>query len=151
MIIAIGSDHAAYEQKQSLAAHLRALGHQVADLGTDSPQPCDYPPIAAAVGGAVARGEAALGVLLCGTGVGMSIAANKVPGVRAALCVVDQQAHDTRPHNDSNVLVLAGRVNDLETNRRLLDLWLSAGFSGEERHARRVEQIRRIEREYLKA
>jgi ribose 5-phosphate isomerase B len=151
MNIAIGSDHAGYDQKREMVSHLRGKGYEVTDLGAHGPQPCDYPPIARAVSESVVGGRAHLGVLLCGTGIGMSIAANKVPGIRAALCVTDQQAHDTRPHNDSNVLVLAARVNPLETNLRLMDIWLSAGFTGEERHARRVAQIVRIEQDYRKA
>jgi len=151
MNIAIGSDHAGFAQKQGIVSHLKEAGHSVQDHGTHEEQPCDYPPIARSVAESVVGGKADLGILLCGTGIGMSIAANKVPGVRAALCVMEQQAHDTRPHNDSNVLVLAGRLNSLETNLRLLDIWLSAGFSGEERHARRVAQIIRIERDHLKS
>lgn len=150
MRIAIGSDHAGFEQKQGIADRLRELGHVVEDLGTDRPEMCDYPPIALAVSEAVAKRSCEAGILLCGTGVGMSIAANKVPGVRAALCTHEKQAHDTRQHNDSNVLVLASRIVSLDVNRRLAETWLGTSFTNIERHARRVGQIGEIEKKYLK-
>jgi ribose 5-phosphate isomerase B len=150
MNIAIGSDHAGYETKQRLAVLLGQKGHAVHDLGTHSPDACDYPPIALAVAEAVAGRKADGGILICGTGVGMSIAANKVPGVRASLCITEMMAHDTRSHNASNVLVLAARVNPVETNLKLAEIWMNAGPSSVERHQRRVKQIAEIEKKFMK-
>lgn len=143
MIIALGSDHAAFRMKAYLARALVARGYQVADLGTHSEQSCDYPDYAAAVGAAVARGEAALGVLVCGTGIGMSIAANKVPGVRAALVHDPVTARLARQHNDANVLCLGARLMAPEYAEELLFTWLDAAF--EPRHLRRLDKIASLE------
>jgi ribose 5-phosphate isomerase B len=146
MKIAIGSDHAAFELKGLILDRLKSLGHQVEDLGTHTSASCDYPPIAEAVAKRVSEGKAERGVLMCGTGIGMSIAANKVPGVRAALVYSEKVAAGTRDHNDSNVLVLAGREFSNEENLRMLDVWMKTPFSNEDRHVRRLKQISEIER-----
>jgi len=146
MNIAIGSDHAAFGLKGLVLERLKGQGHQVEDCGTDSAASCDYPPIAEAVAKRVAEGKAERGVLMCGTGIGMSIAANKVPGVRAALVYSERVAAGTRDHNDSNVLVLAGREFSNDENLRMLDIWMKTPYSNEERHQRRLKQIQEIER-----
>ena len=146
MNIAIGADHAAFELKGLVLERLKSQGYQVADLGTHSSASCDYPPIAEAVAKEVSEGKAERGVLMCGTGIGMSIAANKVPGVRAALVYNESVAAGTRDHNDSNVLVLAGREFSNEENLRMLDIWMQTPFSNAERHQRRIRQITDIER-----
>jgi ribose 5-phosphate isomerase B len=146
MNIAVGSDHAAFGLKQKVVERLRAMGHQVEDLGTNSTAACDYPPIARDVAERVAGGKAERGVLMCGTGIGMSIAANKVPGVRAALVYSEKVAAGTRDHNDSNVLVLAGREFEDEANLRMMEVWMGTPYSGEERHRRRLKQIEDIEK-----
>jgi ribose 5-phosphate isomerase B len=150
MKIAIASDHAGFEAKQALVQHLKAKGHQVEDLGPGDAQPSDYPLFAEKVGKAVVDGRAEKGIVVCGNGIGMSIAANKVPGVRAALVFSEAMAKQTRDHNDSNVLSLAGRELPLETNLRIAEAWLSTPFSRVERHARRVGEIADIEKKYLK-
>lgn len=138
--IAIGSDHGGFEQKESLRAWLVARGHVVEDCGCDSADSVDYPDYAAAVAHAVADGRADFGVLVCGTGIGMAIAANKVPGVRAANAVSAEFARLSREHNDANVLTLSGRFVDAADNEAILDAFLSTPFAGG-RHARRVEKI----------
>ena len=140
MRIAIGSDHAGFALKQVVASHLNDLGFDVVDLGTPVAERCDYPDFAAAVGREVASGAAALGVLVCGTGVGMSMAANKVPGVRAAVVSDTFSAHATRQHNDCNVLCLGERVVGTGLACDLIDAWLGARFEGG-RHADRVAKI----------
>jgi ribose 5-phosphate isomerase B len=140
MRIAIGSDHAGFELKEQLAARLRAAGHDVLDCGTQSPEPADYPVYARAVARAVAGGEAGAGVLVCGTGIGVSIAANRVRGVRAARCLSEYDARMARRHNDANVLCLGSRVTGSGLAEAILDAFLDAGFEGG-RHARRVALI----------
>jgi ribose 5-phosphate isomerase B len=147
MNIAVGSDHAAYALKLKVVERLKAQGHHVEDLGAHSEASCDYPPIAEVVGRQVAGGKAERGVLMCGTGIGMSIAVNKVPGVRAALVYSEKVAAATRDHNDSNVLVLAGREFTIDENLRMLDAWMKTPFSNDERHQRRIAQISDIERQ----
>ena len=150
MKIAIGADHAGFEAKQKLVDFLRRKGYQVDDLGTHDSQPCDYPVYALKVAEAVSSKRADRGILLCGNGIGMAIAANKVPGVRAAVVFTEKMAKDTEEHNDSNVLSLAGRDLPVETNLKLAEVWLETSFSNAERHARRVEQIKEIEKNFLK-
>jgi len=150
MKIAIASDHAGFETKQALVQHLKAKGFQVEDLGPGDSQPSDYPLFAEKVGQAVSLGRVEKGIVVCGNGIGMSIAANKVPGVRAALAFTESMAQQTRDHNDSNVLSLAGRELPLETNLRIAETWLSTPFSRVDRHVRRVGEIADIERKYLK-
>jgi ribose 5-phosphate isomerase B len=150
MKIAIGTDHAGFELKQKMVKQVQGMGHQVLDMGTDSPESCDYPVFARKVGEAVSEGRADRGILICGNGIGMSIVANKIPGVRAALVYTEKMAEQTRSHNDSNVISLAGRDLPPETNLKLADIWLKTPFSGEERHSRRVREIREVEDAYMK-
>ena len=140
MRIALGSDHAGYELKQLLRVHLEGRGHEVLDCGCDGPESVDYPEFGAAVGRSVAAGDAERGVVVCGTGLGVSMAANKVPGVRAALVHDRFTAQMSREHNDANVLALGARVLDPTHARELTDLWIETGFEGG-RHARRVGKI----------
>ena len=143
-VVAIGSDHGGFELKQQLKDHLRDWGYQILDLGTDSAEAVDYPDFAEAVGNAVARGEAWLGIVLDSAGIGSSIAANKVPGVRAALCYDRATARNSREHNDANVLTLGAKLIAPEAAREIVALWLTTPFAGG-RHQRRVDKIRAIE------
>lgn len=145
MRIAIGSDHAGFPLKRHLISTLRNLGHEVDDHGTDSEEPVDYPPICAGVGRAVAEGRADRGIVLGGSGQGEQITANKVPGVRAALCNDLYTARLSRAHNDANVLAIGGRIVASGLAGEIVTLWLQTPFEGG-RHARRVEQITALER-----
>ncbi|MEZ4239445.1 MAG: ribose 5-phosphate isomerase B [Myxococcota bacterium] len=140
MRIAIGSDHAGFELKAVLAAHLREAGHTVDDVGTHDTQSVDYPDYAGLVGHAVARGEAERGVLVCGTGQGMAMAANKIPGVRAAVVNDTFSARMVTLHNDARILCLGQRVVGQGLALELLDAWLGETFAGG-RHAGRVAKI----------
>src|SRR5438067_1600863 len=144
MRIAIGSDHAGFELKQHIAHELDELGHDVDDLGTHSTEPVDYPPICAAVARLVAKGEADRGIVLGGSGQGEQIAANKVHGIRAALCNDLYAARYSRLHNDANVLSMGGRVVGTGLADEILRVWLSTDFEGG-RHVPRIEQIADIE------
>ncbi len=146
MRIALGSDHAGYELKSTVAKHLVELGHEVIDLGTDSEESVDYPVFCAATGREVVAGDAQLGIVFGGSGQGEQIAANKVHGVRAALCCNEFMARLAREHNDANVLALGGRVLGRELALAVVDVFLTTGFEGG-RHERRVTQIAEIERE----
>ena len=146
MKIAIGADHAGFELKQHLVASLKELGHDVDDLGTHSEESVDYPPICAAVGRAVAQGDADRGIVLGGSGQGEQIAANKVNGVRAALCHDLFTARLSRSHNDANVLSMGGRIVAPGLADEIVAVWLETEFDGG-RHTRRVEQLAEIERE----
>ncbi|MGD0909679.1 MAG: ribose 5-phosphate isomerase B [Candidatus Acidiferrales bacterium] len=148
-VVAIGADHGGFELKEQLKAHLRDWGYKFLDLGTDSAAAVDYPDLAEAVGNAVARGAAWLGVVLDSAGIGSSIAANKVPGVRAALCYDRATARNSREHNDANVLTLGAKLISPETAREILAVWLSTPFAGG-RHQRRVDKIRSIEERHSK-
>jgi len=140
MTIAIGSDHRGHAHKEAIKAHLQSAGHLVIDCGCDGPEAADYPDHALAVGEHVAAGRAGLGVLICGSGIGVSIAANKVAGVRASLCCSAEAAATTRQHNDSNVLCLSGDRTSVEDAVAWTDIYLAASFEGG-RHARRVDKI----------
>jgi ribose 5-phosphate isomerase B len=140
MRIRIGSDHAGFELKELVKAHLLARGHDVVDAGPSSEESVDYPVYAERVAKAVAAGEADFGVLVCGTGLGMGIAANKVPGVRAVQISDPEFARMARLHNDANVLTLAGRYTDITTAERIVDTFLATPFEGG-RHDRRIGQI----------
>jgi ribose 5-phosphate isomerase B len=140
MRIRIGSDHAGFELKQAVKAHLVASGHDVVDDGPPSADSVDYPVYAGKVARAVAAGAADFGVLVCGTGLGMEIAANKVHGVRAVQITDPEFARMARAHNNANVLTLAGRYTDVPTAERIVDVFLSTDFEGG-RHERRVDQI----------
>ncbi|MBA2279819.1 MAG: ribose 5-phosphate isomerase B [Acidimicrobiia bacterium] len=145
MRVAIGADHAGFALKTHLVATLQADGHDVVDLGTDSDETVDYPPICAAVGRAVVAGDADRGIVLGGSGQGEQLAANKVRGVRAALCNDLYTARLSREHNDANVLSMGGRIVAAGLADEILRLWLATEFEGG-RHQRRVEQIAAIER-----
>ena len=151
MRIAIGADHAGFDLKQILAEYLRQRGDEVIDQGTDSDDPVDYPDYAEAVSKVVLAGQAERGVLVCGSGVGASVSANKIPGIRAGLCHDTYSARQGVEHDDMNVLVLGARVIGVEMARELVDTFLAATFSGEERHRRRVEKIAALERRYGKS
>ena len=146
MRIAVASDHAGFEgpeplYKPAIVAHLKALGHEVADCGPGTPDPVDYPDMAERVCRTLLCGEADLGILLCGTGIGMSIAANRYPGIRAAACTTEDMARLSREHNNANILCLGRRTLPLEQCLALADLWLATPFSGGERHRRRVDKL----------
>jgi ribose 5-phosphate isomerase B len=142
--VAIGADHGGFELKEQLKEHLRDWGYKVLDLGTNSAEAVDYPDFAEAVGKAVAGGEAWLGIVLDSAGIGSAIAANKVPGVRAALCYDRATARNSREHNDANVLTLGAKLISPENAREIVALWLATPFAGG-RHQRRVDKIRGIE------
>jgi len=148
--IAVGSDHAGFELKRNIAAYLRELGYEVEDVGTDSTTPVDYPDYAEAVGVAVLDGRANRAVLICGSGVGASVAANKLRGIRAGLCHDTYSAHQGVEHDDMNVLVMGSRVIGPELARELVRAFLGAKFSGEERHRRRVAKVVALETKALK-
>jgi RpiB/LacA/LacB family sugar-phosphate isomerase len=150
MRLAIGSDHAGFELKGILAAFLRESGHDILDVGTCNSQPVDYPDFAEAVSAPVLDGRAERGVLICGSGVGASVAANKVPGIRAGLCHDTYSAHQGVEHDDMNVIVLGSRVVGAELAKELVSAFARAKFSGEERHLRRLNKVRAIESRYSK-
>ena len=139
-VIPIGADHAGYPLKQRLIAELESLGYAPLDLGTNGPESVDYPDFAHRVAGQVERGEVARGVLLCGSGLGMSYAANRHPGVRAAVAWSPEVARLAREHNDANVLILPARFVSADEGVEILNAWLSTGFDGG-RHARRIAKI----------
>jgi ribose 5-phosphate isomerase B len=145
MRIAVGSDHAGFELKEKIKTFAEGWGHQVIDVGTHSRDPVDYPDYAEAVSMAVLDGEAERGILICGSGVGASVAANKIPGIRAGLCHDTYSAHQGVEHDDMNVLVLGERVLGVEMARELVLAFLGATFSGEERHRRRLEKVKALE------
>jgi RpiB/LacA/LacB family sugar-phosphate isomerase len=150
MRIVIASDHAGFTLKEEILRSLTAEGIRVSDLGTNSTDPVDYPDFARAVGEAVAGGKADRGILICGSGVGVSVAANKIPGVRAGLCHDTYSAHQGVEHDNMNVLVMGSRVIGPELAMELARTFLAARFTGEERHVRRLEKVNAIEREYSK-
>lgn len=143
MKIAVGSDHAAFATKEILKRHLVELGFNVVDFTKVEDGAGDYPGIGRPVAEAVAGGEFLRAVLLCGTGLGMSYVANRVPGIRAALCLTVEFAKLAREHNDSNILVMPGRAPSVDPHIDILDAWLNTPFSGVERHIRRIREIDR--------
>jgi ribose 5-phosphate isomerase B len=143
--LVLGADHAGYLLKNHLADKLRAAGHQVTDLGTHGAESVDYPDFGSAVGCAVAAGDAELGIVVCGSGIGVSIAANKVDGVRAALCNDLYTARLSRAHNDANVLAIGARVVGQGLAEEIVDAFLAAPFEGG-RHSRRVDKIYALEK-----
>ena len=149
MRLVLGADHAGYELKQVLVEFLRSLGHEVLDVGTNSTAAVDYPDFAEAVGAAVLDGRAERGVLICGSGVGVSVAANKIPGIRAAICHDGYSAHQGVEHDDMNVLVLGSRVIGTELAKDLVRDYLHGVFTHEERHMRRLAKVKAIEAKYL--
>ncbi|MBS4899528.1 MAG: ribose 5-phosphate isomerase B [Clostridiales bacterium] len=140
-MVAIACDHGGFELKKELIKHLEKQGIDIRDFGCDSADSCDYPDYAHLVTDAIKSGEADKGILLCGTGIGMSIAANKVEGIRAALCSDCFSAEATRLHNDTNVLCMGARVIGPELAFKIADIWLGTEFSDEERHNRRIGKI----------
>ena len=145
MIIAVGSDHAGYEgdtpYKPEIIRHVESLDHTVLDCGTNGPESVDYPDFANAVSKAILEKRAQCGILLCGTGIGVSIAANRHRGIRAATCATPDMARLSREHNDANVLCLGRRILTLTQCIELINLWLDTPFSGGERHCRRVSKM----------
>ena len=146
MKISIACDHGAFELKERLKTYLTGQGHQVVDCGADSAQSCDYPDFAAPAARLVAEGSCQRGVVLCTTGIGMSIAANKVKGIRCALCHEPLSAEMTRRHNDANMLAMGAGVTGGNLAERILDVFLSTDFEGG-RHQRRVDKLTAMERE----
>lgn len=140
MKVVIGVDHGGFSLKKEIVEHLEKQGFEISDMGTYSEASCDYPDIAHKVAGAVAKGEFELGILICGTGIGMSLAANKVPNIRAALCQDTYSARMARAHNNSNILCLGARVTGLGLMLDIIDTYLNESFEGG-RHARRVGKI----------
>ncbi len=151
MRIAVAGDHAGFEMKQDLAAKLRARGHEVLDLGTHSTDAVDYPDCAVAVADALLGGKAERGLIVCGSGAGVSIAANKVPGIRASVCHDVYTAHQAVEHDDMNVLCLGARVIGINVAEEIATAFLGATFSGEERHQRRLNKILAIERRHFRS
>src|SRR5688572_33003268 len=148
MKIAVGADHAGFELKEHVKALLLKLKHEVVDLGTDSTKPVDYPDFAEAVGLAVRGGNATRGILVCGSVVGASVAANKIPGVRAGLCHDHYSAHQGVEHDDMNVLVMGGRVIGESVALELVRAFLESTYTGEVRHDRRLAKVKAIEGRY---
>ncbi|MDE2038748.1 MAG: ribose 5-phosphate isomerase B [Elusimicrobia bacterium] len=148
MKIALGADHAGFELKRQVVEWLGRLGHEALDLGTDDPRPCDYPDYAREVALAVAEGRAQRGILVCGSGVGASVAANKVPGARAGLCHDAFSARQGVEDDDVNILCLGARVIGSGLAFEIVKTWLEARFSNAERHARRLAKVLAIEREF---
>ena len=147
MRIAIGADYRGYPLNERVSEELRVLGHELIDFGThDGSVPDDYPDYALKVGQAVQNGEAEIGILICGSGVGASVAANKLHGIRAALCGDTYSGHQSREHDDCNVLCLGARVVGEELALEIVRAFVAARFSGEERHKRRLEKIDAIEK-----
>lgn len=138
--IAVGSDHGGYEMKQAIALQLDALGFNVLDMGTNSKEPVDYPDFAKLVVNAIERGEAERGILICGSGIGMSIAANRYKGIRAALCNDAISAELARKHNDANILVLGERLTNINNAKQCVVVFTSTKFEGG-RHERRVKKL----------
>jgi ribose 5-phosphate isomerase B len=146
MKIAIAADHAGFSLKEAVREKLSAAGHEVVDFGTNSSDSTDYPDYALAVGEQVASGKATRGILVCSTGIGMSIAANKVPGIRAALGASEEGVQLTRSHNDANVIALGAKFLSPDEAAHLVDIFLTTEFDGGSRHARRIEKIAAMER-----
>jgi ribose 5-phosphate isomerase B len=146
MRIAIGADHGGYPLNERIIEELRGAGHEITDFGTHvGSRPDDYPDYAVKVGKSVQSGETEIGILICGSGVGAAVAANKLKGIRAALCGDTYSGHQSREHDDCNVLCLGARVVGVELALDIVHAFVSARFSGEQRHRRRLEKIRAIE------
>lgn len=145
MRLLMGADHGGYELKEQLKAHLLGEGHDVVDMGAYSEDAVDYPDIALKIARGVAAGEAERGILICGTGVGMSIAANKVPGIRAANVTDPRIAALSREHNDANILTLAGRFTSASDAKAIADTFIDTEFTGEDRHVRRIGRLHEME------
>lgn len=148
MRIVVGSDHGGYLLKQDVADALRRDGHDVLDVGTNSVEPVDYPDFAEAVGQAILGGRAERGVLICGSGVGACVAANKLPGIRAAICHDSYSSHQGVEHDNMNVLVLGGRIIGVELAHDLVRAFVAARFTAEERHVRRLAKVTALEHRF---
>jgi ribose 5-phosphate isomerase B len=148
MKVVIGSDHAGFQLKNAMGDVLRAMGNEVLDVGAFNENPSDYPDFAEAVGRAVLDGKAERGVLVCGSGVGASVAANKLPGIRAGMCHDTYSAHQGVEHDDINVLVLGSRVVGVALAQDLVKAFMGAKFSNEERHVRRLGKVKALEAKY---
>jgi RpiB/LacA/LacB family sugar-phosphate isomerase len=148
MKVAIGSDHAGFDLKINMINYVEDLGHEVKDVGTNSRDPVDYPDFAEAVAEAILSGGAERGILICGSGVGASVAANKIPGIRAAVCHDIYSAHQGVEHDDMNVVVIGARIVGVELAREIMVAFLGAVFSGEERHVRRLNKVKALEKTY---
>ena len=144
-VIGIGNDHSAVEMKNQIKEFLEEKGYQVINYGTDSDESCDYPEYGEKVGRAVAEGKVDAGVLICGTGIGISIAANKVKGVRAAVVSEPVSARLTKEHNNANIIAFGARIVGIEMAKEIVSAWLNAEYIGSGRHERRVDMIRKIE------
>ena len=149
MKIAIGNDHSALELKAIVIKHLEDNGHTVVDYGTHTAESCDYPVYGEKVALAIKNNEAELGILICGTGIGISLAANKVPGIRAAVCSEPYSAKMTRAHNNANILAFGARVVGQDLAKMIVDAFVNTEFEGE-RHQRRVDMLTEIEQKYSK-
>ena len=145
MRVAIGADHAGFEMKQDLKSHLRSLGHEVVDMGTDSTESVDYPDFATAVSMAILDGKAERGVVICGSGVGACMTANKIRGIRAGTCHDNYSARQGVEHDDMNVLVLGSRIIGQAVSRDLVEAFLGAKYSREERHQRRLDKVNALD------
>ncbi len=145
MKIAIGCDHGGLERKNQVVAHLKELGHEVRDFGTFTLDSCDYPDFAAAAARAVASGECDRGIVICTTGIGVSIVANKIKGIRCALLSDLLSAQMTREHNDTNMMALGAKLVDEKLALEIVDIWLNTEFSGLEKHSRRIAKIAELE------
>ena len=150
MLIAIAADHAGFRLKVLLMEFLKGLGHEIVDLGTQSEEPVDYPDYARAVAEEIVSRRVERGILICGSGVGACAAANKFPGVRAAICHDTYSAHQGVEHDDLNLLCLGARVLGPELAKEIVRVWILAVFSGAERHRRRLAKIDQIEKEFIK-
>jgi ribose 5-phosphate isomerase B len=151
MRVVLGSDHAGFELKQNILAHVRAIGHEVIDAGPDNSSPVDYPDFAEAVGMAIIKKEADRGIMICGSGVGATIAMNKMPGIRACVCHDCYSAHQGVEHDNMNVLVLGARVIGAQLAQDLVWLFLGAEFTAEERHLRRIGKLEKLESKFNKS
>jgi len=149
MRIVLGSDHAGFELKHELIEYVQSLGHAILDVGTNSRESVDYPDFAEAVGLAILKHEADRGILICGSGVGASVSANKIPGIRAAVCHDCYSARQGVEHDDMNILVLGARIVGSALAQDLAKTFLSAKFTMEERHLRRMEKVRALETRFL--
>jgi len=149
MKLVIGSDHAGFQLKVAIGEFLKAQGYEVLDVGAFDEKPSDYPDFAEKVGAAVLDGRGERGILICGSGVGVSVAANKIPGIRAGMCHDTYSAHQGVEHDDINVLVLGSRVIGVELAKDLVKSFLGAKFTNEERHLRRLGKVKAIEGKYM--
>jgi ribose 5-phosphate isomerase B len=150
MRVVIGGDHAGFQLKQIIGESLRSACHTIIDVGTDSQKPVDYPDYAEALGKIIVQDQADRGVLICGSGVGASVAVNKIPGIRAGLCHDSYSAHQGVEHDEMNVLVLGARVIGIALAQELVDGFLGAQFNHEERHRRRLQKVKALEQRYAK-